>query len=268
MINTRVIASNKWTDSEIELLKTFYVQEGIIYCSNLLQRTKEAIAIKAKKIGLCREPKWSSDDCEFLVHYYSSHGIDYCASKLNRTRLGVKAKANKLNLKITIDKETLVSYFQAIHGEFYDYSKVNYRNSLTLITIICPKHGEFTQSAYLHRKGRGCPVCSFSKGERQIKAYLECNNIPYYQQHKFADCKNINYLPFDFYLPNIQICIEYHGRQHYEPINHFGGIESHQALKLRDKIKQEYCEVNNLKLLVIKYRRNLATIDTELDKLL
>lgn len=44
-------------------------------------------------------------------------------------------------------------------GEFYDYSKVNYTGGDNKITIICPIHGEFTQSPRDHRKGHGCKKC-------------------------------------------------------------------------------------------------------------
>jgi hypothetical protein len=55
-----------------------------------------------------------------------------------------------------------------VYGDKYDYSKVNYVNGTTKVTIICPKHGEFQQAPSLHsakNKPRGCPACG---RERQI----------------------------------------------------------------------------------------------------
>ena len=46
-----------------------------------------------------------------------------------------------------------------IHGNTYDYSKVDYKNGKTNVIIICPKHGEFTQLPNNHLMGNGCPVC-------------------------------------------------------------------------------------------------------------
>lgn len=46
-----------------------------------------------------------------------------------------------------------------IHGDKYDYSKVEYINNHTKICIICPEHGEFWQVPSGHLRGRGCPKC-------------------------------------------------------------------------------------------------------------
>lgn len=48
---------------------------------------------------------------------------------------------------------------KAVHGDKYDYSRVEYVNNRTKVTIICPKHGEFLQAPYRHLRGYGCHVC-------------------------------------------------------------------------------------------------------------
>lgn len=57
------------------------------------------------------------------------------------------------NTEIFIRKAMLV------HGDKYDYSKVNYVNSKTKVCIICPKHGEFWQIPAEHLRGKGCTKC-------------------------------------------------------------------------------------------------------------
>lgn len=101
--------------------------------------------------------------------------------------------------------------------------------------------------------GKGCPHCKKSKGEEVILNYLNTNNILYSTQHKFDDCKNIFPLPFDFYLPNYNMCIEYDGEQHYRPIEYFGGQEKFIITQQNDNIKTRYCQNNNIKLLRIPY---------------
>lgn len=49
------------------------------------------------------------------------------------------------------------------HGNKYDYSLVDYINSSTNVTIICPKHGEFKQIAKEHKGGAGCTLCSYER---------------------------------------------------------------------------------------------------------
>jgi len=48
---------------------------------------------------------------------------------------------------------------RAVHGDKYDYSKVEYKNSKTKAMIVCQKHGEFTQTPTHHLYGCGCPSC-------------------------------------------------------------------------------------------------------------
>ena len=50
-----------------------------------------------------------------------------------------------------------------IHGDKYDYSRVEYINCYTPIIIICPIHGEFKQAPTNHLAGKGCPSCSRNK---------------------------------------------------------------------------------------------------------
>jgi hypothetical protein len=55
--------------------------------------------------------------------------------------------------------EIFISRSKKIHGDKYDYSKVEYVNQTTKVCIICPIHGEFWQTPKLHMNGRGCPKC-------------------------------------------------------------------------------------------------------------
>lgn len=105
--------------------------------------------------------------------------------------------------------------------------------------------------------GKGCPKCSESVGERKISIYLDKYKIHYIRQKKFINCRDINCLPFDFYLPKYNICIEYDGKQHYEPIEHFGGVEAFNLTVKHDKIKNKYCKDNGISLLRIPYYKNV-----------
>lgn len=98
----------------------------------------------------------------------------------------------------------------------------------------------------------GCPICSSSKGEKIIREYLENNSINFKQEHKFEDCKNKRSLPFDFYIPQYNLCIEFDGIQHFKANNYFGEKEFELTQK-RDNIKNSYCKKNNINLLRIPY---------------
>lgn len=100
-----------------------------------------------------------------------------------------------------------------------------------------------------------CPLCSAgeSSGERKVRVALEGLNIKYEQQYSFPECKRINLLKFDFYLPDYGCCIEYDGEQHFEPKEYFGGAEAFEVRKERDGIKDDFCYSNNIKLIRIPY---------------
>lgn len=103
----------------------------------------------------------------------------------------------------------------------------------------------------------GCPKCNESSGERKVRLWLEKNNISYIYQMRFKNCRDINVLPFDFYLPTYNLCIEYDDKQHFEPIKFFGGEEKFILQQKHDKIKNEYCENNGISLLRIPYYKNV-----------
>lgn len=104
--------------------------------------------------------------------------------------------------------------------------------------------------------GRGCPKCKCSKGELKIGNILKQHNIKYEIQKTFDDCTrqhNKKRLFFDFYLPDYNLMIEYQGKQHYEPVFHFGGFETFKSNVERDQFKKDYCISHNMKLLEIPY---------------
>ena len=128
-----------------------------------------------------------------------------------------------------------------------------YVNCDTDLDMICPKGHAFKMKFYNFKKGNRCPVCRESKGERRVGDFLRKNNIKYERQYTFKNCKFKNVLPFDFYLPDYNICIEFDGRQHYEIIDYFGGLDGFIDTKIRDTIKTYYCEYNNIKLIRIPH---------------
>lgn len=62
-----------------------------------------------------------------------------------------------------LTQEEFIEKAKAKHGNKYDYSKAKYVNARTPVTIICPIHGEFTQSACTHLSGHGCDKCGRDK---------------------------------------------------------------------------------------------------------
>lgn len=107
-----------------------------------------------------------------------------------------------------------------------------------------------------------CKVCSSSKssGELKISSILNKMNINYEEQKTFEDLKSpiSNYkLRYDFaYSINSKlVLIEYDGKQHFEPIEYFGGVDKFNQLKLHDSIKNKYADNNDYFLLRVSYNQ-------------
>lgn len=138
------------------------------------------------------------------------------------------------------------------HGDKYGYKLSNYVNADTKVTITCGDH-TFEQTPDNHLRGKGCPKCITSKGEDKILKYLKDNNIIHKQEHKFKDCRNKQPLPFDFYIPHLNTCIEFDGIQHFQPVARFGGEKAFQNRIANDNIKSTYCADKNINLIRIRY---------------
>jgi Zn finger protein HypA/HybF involved in hydrogenase expression len=180
---------------------------------------------------------------EQRVNDHKSKGIGCPECTMDRFRLSTKDFIIRSNI---------------IHNNKYIYPKnINFKSNKEKVKIKCEYHDIFKQRVDSHLNGQGCPSCKDSKGELVVRNYLLDNNIEFESQKKFIDCVYQNELKFDFYLPEYNTCIEYNGKQHYIPINYFGGEKSFKYQLIRDKIKSEYCENNNIKLIIIKYDEDI-----------
>ena len=150
-------------------------------------------------------------------------------------------------------QESVIDKFKEVHVDKYDYSLVDFKSIREKVEIICKKHGSFFQDPFSHYQNQGCPKCRSSKGEERIIKYLVDNKIQYEYQKKFEGLKNKKYLPVDFYLPDYNLCIEYDGKQHFEPIEAFGGLESFEKLIVNDSKKDSFCQDEKINLLRIPY---------------
>lgn len=134
----------------------------------------------------------------------------------------------------------------------------NYINAQTPILHKCKMCGcEWFAKPNSILNGTGCPKCKESKGEKIISFWLDNMNVLYEQQKIFEDCKDVKPLPYDFYLPEYNLCIEYQGQQHYFPIKYFGGESKFIIQQRHDNIKREYCRNNNITLLEIPYYKDV-----------
>ena len=159
------------------------------------------------------------------------------------------------NIRLSIRKTTeqFIEESSRVHGFKYNYDKTEYQKNQIKVIITCPIHGDFKQNPLSHVQGMGCSNCNESHGEKEVSKFLKKWNINFDRQKKFPDCRNKFELPFDFYIPSMRTCIEFDGKQHFQPMEFFGGMKAFESLKINDKIKSDYCEDNYIDLIRIRY---------------
>lgn len=123
---------------------------------------------------------------------------------------------------------------------------------------ICPKCNNNYQSSLNSRTNMksGCYNCNISKGNKKIKNLLIKYNITFEDEKRFKDCKDKYSLPFDFYLPDYNLCIEYQGQQHYYKYNG-RWKDTNKSFNLRkkhDRIKRKFCKKTKKTLIEISYK--------------
>jgi hypothetical protein len=185
-----------------------------------------ACHIQGQGCPICHGCKKSNNE-QFIQKANKVHNNRYDYSKVNYVRSNYKIKiicpvhgefeqiaANHLrygchlcyksynsNIKEFIDK------IEKIHGDKYDYSKADYKNSFTKIKIICPVHGEFEQTPNRHLSGQcGCPKCP------SVISYAQQELIDFIKEDKtINDREVIKPNELDIFIPSKNIAIEYHG---------------------------------------------------------
>lgn len=184
---------------------------------------------------------WPASPCNILRGY----GCPKCAGNIKKTHEEYVKELHKCNPDIDVVGE--------------------YINAKTKILHRCKidKHEWFIAPTNI-LLGQGCPQCQESKGERQIRQWLEEHDITYSYQKTFTDCKDKYVLPFDFFIAEYNLCIEFDGKQHFEPVDFSGdgkdlAIEKFSIVQKHDNIKNQYCKDNNIHLLRIPYYKNIES---------
>lgn len=280
IIKSKKIFGEKYDYSKVEYINNYtkvdiICREHGVFSQKPNNHLNGSVCFKCgleNRIKTRTSKKWLSD-------FISVHGDKYNYSKVNYLKSSIRViiicknhgefiqtpnshlrgagckKCAVTKVGILNRNEDWLSDFIYVHGDRYDYEKVEYIKNNKKVIITCKNHGDFHQTPNTHLRGRGCPKCNISKGESKIINILKSKNIEYIYQHRFYDCKNILPLVFDFYLPSMKLCIEYDGIQHFKPIENFGGYKSYLVTKKNDSIKNTYCENNNIKLIRIPFDR-------------
>ena len=155
----------------------------------------------------------------------------------------------KCNKSYKMAQNIFIQKANEVHNKKYNYSKVNYINTETKVCIICPEHGEFWQTPHSHLNGVGCPECAREHNISENKLYEYLKNNYSFDIEKQKKFKWLNGKSLDIFIPQYNIAVEYQGRQHFIPIDYFGGEKSFKSQYKRDIDKYNECKEHNIHLL-------------------
>lgn len=168
---------------------------------------------------------------------------DKCSGRTNWNNDSVDKKCKELGIKRVSDYTRMMDKMEFIG--------------------ICGHHYKTSWKKVVDRNQIECQECARKRKESKactnITLELQKNNIEFLKEYRIENCKNKKALPFDFAIFKdgaLLFLLEYDGEQHFNLKKAWGGKEALENSKLRDSIKDKYCEENNITLYRINYKEN------------
>jgi hypothetical protein len=133
-----------------------------------------------------------------------------------------KEKRKQWNeLQNHIARETFVEKAKQVHGDKYDYSKVNYTKTSEKVTIVCPKHGDFYITPNSHLNGQGCKKCGIERTHdlqrKTTEQFIDEAKKVHGDKYDYSKVKYINE------KTNVTIICPIHGEFSQTPGKHLFG---------------------------------------------
>lgn len=157
---------------------------------------------------------------------------------------------------IQLDTEEFIRRSNEIHDGIYDYCKTEYVNNHEKVCIIChqknrygKEHGEFWQSPASHMKGVGCPKCSSSHLEKQMRSFLGHNGLLFEEQQSFDWLVDDGHMYLDFFIPDYGVAVECQGIQHFEAFEVWGGEDGLKERQYHDALKKKLCIEHGIEII-------------------
>ena len=181
-----------------------------------------------------------------LNHIAKGQGCPACGAITRGHRKNVAGAARKTaDTKLAQHKASFEAEARAVHGDRYDYSRVDYVGRRSQIEIVCPDHGPFLQVAEKHlSRSHGCPECAHlrSKGEAEILAFLRIFTKPQSRVRDVIPPKEI-----DIWLPEHNLAVEYCGEYWHAARS----PEDEKQARARHLEKHNACTLAGARLLTI-----------------
>lgn len=159
---------------------------------------------------------------------------------------------NKIKIKNSSGKNKFIERAKKVHGNRYDYSKVEYVNEKTKIKIICKKHGVFEQYPLTHLNGANCPLCNKEKlsNERKMPNEEWINKAKKIHNNVYS----YDFCNYNGYYSKVIITCPIHGNFEQLAYNHIQGKGCPKCKRSKMEIEiEEFLKENNIKY-ISQYR--------------
>lgn len=154
------------------------------------------------------------------------------------------------------DKKFFLDYIRDNANDEYEivgtYTKAS--KKVKIKHLKCGKSWLISPTIFM--TGVRCPYCTNIHGESLIQHILDEEGIKYEYPKGFSDLKDKHMLHYDFYIPGQRTLIEYQGKQHYQPVEHFGGNDSFKKQQFHDNLKRRYAKEHGYNLIEVPYTAN------------
>lgn len=158
--------------------------------------------------------------------------------------------------KVTI--EEFIERARAVHGDKYDYSKVNYINNKTEVTIICPIHGEFSQRPDSHLQGKGCKYCSNPSYKYTTEEFIKISKTIHGNKYDYS---KTNYIDSN---TKVIITCPIHGDFKQKPHEHLRSCGCQKCNQSHlEKDIEKLLQNNNIEYEYNKYYKELDNLQLD-----
>jgi len=212
---------------------------GCSACSNNKQKTLKEFIDQANNIHNYKYDYSKSDykhNKYKLIIFCKNHG-EFKQSPISHLKgQGCPAcKFEKLSNIYAFTLKDVIDKCKLIHNNYYEYKIVKYKNTRDYLIIICPKHGEFKQSAIKHLNGQGCSKCSYNVSKIE-QIWLNSLNIPENCRQKIIKINNKTF-KVDAYVPETNTIYEFYGDYWH------GNPKKYSAEKINPHSKKTFGEL-------------------------
>ena len=232
------------------------------YCNGKGRTTKqfkEIVFEQSPNIKIIGEYKGARErvDAYCTIHdYFWKPSAFRLMSGTGCPKCGDEIVKKKKTIPYEIKKEKL----ESIHANNIEFLHIpnNTHDKVKCRCLKCKKEWETSYFNLTKPNYTGCPNCIESKNEKRLKNIMDKWGYRYTSQKTFSNCKDRRLLPFDLYLDDFNVLIEYDGEHHYKMIprglkTQFELKEDFELVKKHDSIKNKYCKENKIPLIRIPY---------------